>query len=95
MHIVQLKFAEQKDHAARHMDGHNAWLRRGFDDGVFLLAGSIQPRRGGVIVSYGCSLKELQKRVGEDPFVVARVVEAEILEISPSKVDDRLNFLLG
>lgn len=94
MHIVLLKFAEQKDQAAHHMDGHNAWLRRGFDDGVFVLAGSLQPRRGGAIITHGCSLEELQIRVSEDPFVAAKVVEAEILDIAPAKVDDRLKFLL-
>ncbi len=25
------------------MLGHNGWIKRGFDDGVFLLAGSLQP----------------------------------------------------
>lgn len=95
MHIVLLKFAEQKDQAAQHMDAHNAWLKRGFEEGVFVLAGSLQPRRGGAIVSHGCSLEALRTRVAEDPFVAAGVVEAEILEISPSRADDRLAFLLG
>lgn len=95
MHIVLLKFAEHKDQAALHMDAHNAWLKRGFDDGVFILAGSLQPRRGGAIVAHGCTLEELQARVADDPFVLARVVEAEILEVSPSRADDRLSFLLG
>ncbi|WP_343729834.1 YciI family protein [Duganella sp.] len=95
MHIVLLKFAEQKDQAPSHMDGHNAWLKKGFDDGVFLLAGSLQPRRGGAIVVNGATLEELQARVAQDPFVVAKVVDAEILEISASRADDRLKFLLG
>jgi len=95
MHIVLLKFAENKDQAPHHMNAHNAWLKRGFEDGVFVLAGSLQPRRGGAIVAHGCALEELQARVDEDPFVAAKVVEAEIFEISPSKADPRLSFLLG
>lgn len=95
MHIVLLKFAEHKDQAAHHMDAHNAWLKRGFDDGIFVLAGSLQPRLGGAIVANGCELDELQARVAEDPFVAEKVVQAEILAISPSKVDERLSFLLG
>lgn len=95
MHIVLLKFAENKDQAPRHMDAHNAWLKRGFDDGIFALAGSLQPRRGGAIIAHGATLEELQERVDEDPFVIAKVVEAEILEISPSRADQRLQFLLG
>ena len=38
MFVVLLKFAANRDQAGRHMDGHKAWLQRGFDDGVFVLA---------------------------------------------------------
>ena len=45
MFIVLLRFA-QRDRAAQAMQGHKQWLQRGFDDGVFLLAGSLQPDLG-------------------------------------------------
>jgi uncharacterized protein YciI len=95
MFIVLLKFAANKDQAGRHMEGHKAWLQSGFDDGVFLLAGSLQPQRGGAILAQGTSLADLQDRVNDDPFVTENVVTAEILEIAPSRADDRLRFLLG
>ena len=68
--------------------------KRGFDDGVFLLAGSLQPNLGGGIVAHNTSLSALQARVNEDPFVVENIVSAEIVEVIPSMVDERLNFLL-
>ena len=76
------------------MEGHKEWLKRGFDDGVFLLAGSLQPNRGGGIVAHGASLPELERRVNGDPFEAEGVVTAEILEIAPSRADARLDFLL-
>jgi uncharacterized protein YciI len=93
MFIVLLKFSTNRDQARQFMDGHNAWLRRGFDDGIFLLAGGIQPQLGGGIVMHNASLAEVQRRVSEDPFVAADVVSAEIIEILPSKFDERLSFL--
>lgn len=93
MFIVLLKFSENKSRAGEYMDEHNAWIKRGFDDGVFALVGSVQPAQGGGIVAYNTSLSELQTRVDEDPFVKAAVVNAEIIEIVPGKVDDRLAFL--
>jgi hypothetical protein len=33
--------------------------------------------------------------VNDDPFVVENVVSAEILEITPSRTDERLKFILG
>lgn len=95
MFIVLLKFSSNKGQANRFMEGHKAWVKRGFDDGVFLLVGSLQPDLGGGIVAHDTSLADLQGRVNDDPFVSEQVVSAEILEITPSKADERLGFLLG
>lgn len=95
MFIVLLKFSDNKSEASRFMDGHQNWIKRGFDDGVFLVVGSLQPSLGGAIVAHNTSLPELQKRVNGDPFVAERIVGAEILEITPLKTDDRLSFLLS
>lgn len=95
MYIVLLKFSGKKALAGQFMDGHKSWLNKGFDDGVFLVAGSLQPNQGGGIVAHNTSLEELQRRVNEDPFVEEDVVAAEIMEITPAKVDERLSFLMG
>jgi uncharacterized protein YciI len=93
MFIVLLRFSDNKGQAGQFMDGHNDWLRRGFDDDVFLLAGSLQPSQGGGVMAHNTTLTDLQNRVNEDPFVAENVVSAEILEITPAKADERLQFL--
>jgi uncharacterized protein YciI len=95
MFIVVLKFSGNKGQAGQFMQAHNEWIRRGFDDGVFLLVGGLQPNQGGGIVAYNTSLSDLQSRVNSDPFVAQDVVSAEILEITPSRADDRLKFVGG
>ena len=95
MFIVLLKFSDNKSQASAFMDGHNQWIKRGFDDGVFLLAGSLQPGLGGSVIAHGESLEELENRVKEDPFVAKNVVSAEILTIEPKTVDEKLGFLLS
>jgi len=94
MFIVLLKFSDNKGQASQFMEGHNEWIKRGFDDGVFLLVGSLQPNLGGSLVVHNTSLSDLQSRVNGDPFVAEDVVSAEILEITPAKADERLKFLL-
>ena len=94
MFIVLLKFSDNKGQAGQFLEGHNEWIKRGFDDGVFLLVGSLQPNKGGGIVAYNTSLSALHNRVNDDPFVAENVVTAEILEITPAKTDGRLGFLL-
>ena len=94
MFIVLLRFSSNKSQASQFMEGHKDWIKRGFDDGVFLLVGSLQPSQGGGIVAHNTSRAELESRVREDPFVAENIVSADILEISPSRADERLSFLL-
>lgn len=95
MFIVLLRFASDKAKAGQFMDGHNAWIRRNFDDGVFLMVGTLKPALGGGILAHNTTRAELERRVDEDPFVTEGIVSAEILELAPGKLDDRLSFLLG
>lgn len=94
MFVVLLRFSDNKAAAAQHMAGHQEWIKRGLDDGVFLLVGSIQPGLGGAVLAHNTSPEELRKRVDEDPFVAQDVVAAEIVEIAPGMADERLSFLL-
>lgn len=94
MVIVLLKFGANRARAGELMDGHNTWPKRGFDAGVFLLAGSLADGQGGAVVTHGESRADLERRVGEDPFVAEGVVRAEFIEIAPAKTDERLGFLL-
>ena len=94
MFVVLLKFSENKRKAGELMDAHNQWIKEGFDDCVFLLVGSLQPGLGGSVIAHNSTLSELEARVNLDPFVTKNVVTAEILDIDPKKVDDRLGFLV-
>lgn len=95
MFVVTLKFSKNKGRAREFMEGHNAWIKRGFDDGVFLLVGNLEPKLGGGIVAHDASLAEIERRVNDDPFVANDVVSAEIIEIAPSSADEQLKFMLA
>lgn len=95
MFIVLLKFSSNKSQAGQFMESHKEWIERGIEDGVFVLVGSLQLNLGGAIVAHNTSLSDLQDRVKDDPFVAENIVSAEILEITPAKIDERLKFLLG
>ena len=95
MYIVTLTFAENKGLAKNFMAGHKEWIQNGFDDGVFLLVGSLQPNLGGAVIAHNTTLAELTERVNADPFVSEAVVTAEIIEITPAQAESRLQFLVG
>mgnify|MGYP000414379837 CR=1 FL=1 len=92
LYVVTLRFAD-KSKAPAHMADHNAWLQRGFEDGVFLLSGGLQPSAGGAIIAHGPARPELDARLKEDPFVAHGVVTTGIAEIAPGRTDPRLAFL--
>ncbi|MFT4198902.1 MAG: YciI family protein [Pseudoxanthomonas sp.] len=94
MFVVLLTFSDRRDRAADFADGHDAWLRRGFDDGVFLLAGALHPAAGGAILAHAVTRQALQQRVQDDPFVANDVVSAQVLEIAARRAEPRLHFLL-
>ena len=95
MFVVLLKFSRNKAEASRFIEGHKAWIKRGFEEGVFLLVGNLQPGLGGGILAHNTSLSELQDRLNADPFVAEDVVSGEILEIAASRAEPRLDFLLA
>ncbi|WP_431685608.1 YciI family protein [Hahella sp. NBU794] len=95
MFIVLLKFSNNKSQAGQYLSGHKDWINQGFDDGVFLLVGSLQPSSGGGILAHNTSLAELHERVNADPFVAEDIVAAEIIEVAPSNTDARLQFLMN
>lgn len=94
MFVVLLRFSQNKDKASNFVDGHNQWIKRGFEDKVFLMVGSLQPGPGGSVVAHGESREALESRLNADPYVAENIVTAEILEIEPKKADERLSFLL-
>jgi uncharacterized protein YciI len=94
MFVVLLRFSANKGQAGQFMEGHKEWIKRGFDDGVFVMVGNLQLNLGGGVVAHNTSLSDLQGRVNADPFVAEDVVSAEILELAPSRTDDRLRFMV-
>lgn len=93
MFVVLLRFSANRSSAARLMDGHNAWLKQGFDDGAFLLAGSLKLEGGGAILAHAMTREALMARLEQDPFVAEDVVRVELHEIAPGRADERLAFL--
>ena len=95
MFVILLKFSTHKAKAGQFMERHNSWLRDGFEKGVFLLSGSIQPKAGGAVLAHNATAEQIRAIVDEDPFVAEDVVTAEVVEISPSKSIPELEFLIS
>lgn len=93
MFIIILRFTGDKARAPLFMEAHNAWLRQGFEDGVFLLAGGLEAGQGGALLAHGMDAAAVAARLAADPFVTEGIVTPEIHAITPGRLDDRLGFL--
>ena len=93
MFIALLRVAGDKSKAGPLMKAHNEWIQQGFDEGVCILVGRLQPNQGGAVIAHNISRADLQTRLNADPFVAEGVVHAEILELTPSRAAARLDFL--
>lgn len=94
MFVITLRFTD-KTRVPQLMDGHGAWLGRGFDDGVFLLVGGLDDGAGGLILAHGSSREEIEARLRDDPFVAEGVVDVDVTAVAPRRADPRLDFLKG
>jgi len=95
MFIIFLRFSDNKSHAKNFMQAHNDWITEHVNSGVFLMVGTLEPKQGGCILANTENRETIEAIITQDPFVTENIVTAEILEISPSKVNERLNFLLA
>jgi uncharacterized protein YciI len=75
------------------MEAHKAWIKRGFSDGAFVFVGTLEGGLGGALIAYNQTREAIEARVADDPFVAEGVVTAEILEVAPGRVDERLSLL--
>jgi uncharacterized protein YciI len=94
MHIIFLRFGPDRALAGQWMAGHKEWIQQGIDDGVFLMAGSLDASQGGVVLATGLAPEEIQRRVDEDPFVIHGVVSAEVHRVTPSRMTGGMAALL-
>lgn len=95
MYIIFLKFGRNRAQAGQWMAEHVQWIQQGIDDGVFLLAGSLDNAQGGAILATGVGKDALLDRVRQDPFVVHGVVVADVQVVAPSRMAPGMAELLG
>jgi uncharacterized protein YciI len=93
MFIVLLTYTKPLDEVDRHLAAHRAWVKKGFEEGVFVLSGGQHPRTGGALLALGGDRATIQTRVDHDPFLEAGVATAQLIEVIPSTLDDRLDWL--
>lgn len=84
MFVIVLDYTQPLTKIDTLMEEHVAFLRRGYQAGVFLASGRQVPRRGGVILAVAPTKDELAARMQSDPFVREGAATFEIIEFRTS-----------
>jgi len=81
MFILSLTYIAPLEDADKHMEAHMAWVKAGYEQGLFLASGRKVPRTGGVILARG-ERAVLERMCADDPFTVHGIAEYEITEVA-------------
>lgn len=81
--LILLDYVRPLEEVDAQMQAHVDWLARGFEEGLFLVAGRRDPRTGGVILVRGATT-EVEKLAQSDPFVTSGVATATIVAFTAS-----------
>ncbi len=84
MYIVTLTYLKPVEEVDALMAGHVAWLKRHYDDGLFIASGRRVPRTGGVILARSGDAGALQAALDADPFVIHGAARCDVVEFTPS-----------
>lgn len=94
MHVILLRFGNNKASAPTYMKEHNAWIANGMSDGVFQCVGSLNTG-GGFVLAHGENDDEIRQRVDDDPFVRHEIVVAEIHRVDVNRTVPQLEYLVS
>ncbi|MDE1170169.1 MAG: YciI family protein [Verrucomicrobium sp.] len=82
---IEITYTAPLEVVAETLGVHRDFLQTGYDQGILLLSGPMNPRTGGFIVGRGDSLEEFQAFMADDPFLKKNVASYRFVEFVPVK----------
>lgn len=95
MFIVDLKYIVPLEKLDEHMEAHVQFLRKYYDQHIFVASGRKVPRTGGIILALAKDEEALKKILMEDPFYINRLADFTITQFLTSQFHPDLASLLG
>lgn len=95
MFIIDLNYIAPLEELDKHMFDHVQYLKKYYEENVFLASGRKVPRTGGVILCIADSEQEVNRIISEDPFYKHRLAEFRVTEFLASQYHPDLQGLLS
>lgn len=91
VYIVILTYIKPLEEVDAAIPAHVEWLKKGYEEGIFLASGRRIPRNGGVILAKCESLASLEESLRQDPFQVLKLATSESIPFEPSMKTELLD----
>lgn len=83
--IVKINYAVPLDQIAQVRPEHREFLQVGYDRGLLLMSGPLNPPTGGIAVARAESLEEVQAFFAQDPYNLKGMTTYGFVEFDPVK----------
>ncbi len=93
MFIANLTYTAPIERIESLLEGHKAFLKEQYAQGVFLASGRKNPRTGGIILARCASRESFEEILAQDPFQIHDAARYEIIEFVPSMTAEGLEAL--
>ena len=95
MYILAVHFSQTPEVVAPEVEAHGVWVKKYFDEGIFLAAGPKKSKLGGAILVSSIEKKKLLKILAEDSYVKADVADYQIIDIDCKLAAQGFEKLIG
>lgn len=85
MYLLLLNYIAPVEKIDSILEDHRIFLDKYYSMNKFVCSGRRNPRTGGVILCNASNRDEINKIINEDPFLINKVVEYEVIEFIPTK----------
>ena len=82
MYVLIVSYTKQPDVVSEHQATHVTWVKKYIAEGIFLAAGPKASKLGGAILVRSIDKAKLKAIIAEDSFVIADVVDYDIIDVN-------------
>lgn len=89
MFIISLSYKKEISEVEKFIPSHIKFLEKYYNENKFIFSGRKNPRTGGVILVRNVDKETLQEIIKEDPFFLNDIADYDIIEVIPTKYDEK------
>lgn len=80
MYLLIVSYTKPVEEVAPSVPSHGEWVKKYFNEGIFLIAGPKKNKFGGAILVKSIDRAQLNKIISEDSFITNDVAEYQIID---------------